>query len=163
MITRPQQPGEHRFAVTRCWSEGDLNCRSSLGLLTLGERPVSRQVSALIFFKTARSSRHTRRPRSQTYLFQCDEKLDFQSDETAGSNPPRSSKESMRTAGLVDQRDRPAPAPPPFTSRREDSRGRRRMFSLRKVVVGWGWPTGRQERHRLPAAWASARQQTLNY
>ena len=43
---------------------------------------------------------HTTKFAGATNLFQCDEKLDFESDGTGSSNPLRSTNESVRTAGV---------------------------------------------------------------
>ena len=45
-----------------------------------------------------------RRLRLQTNLYQCDDKQDFQSDGTGGSNPLRSSNEAPRTVGQAQPR-----------------------------------------------------------
>jgi hypothetical protein len=44
---------------------------------------------------------HTTKFAGATNLFQCDEKLDFESDGTGSSNPLRSTDEALRTAGPV--------------------------------------------------------------
>jgi len=88
---------DRRFAVPRCWSRGDSNCRSSLWFLALTKARSFSEVTALTPIRELSSERSCRQILVEKRLTSVPLPRVKRPKRTGGSNPLRSSNEALRT------------------------------------------------------------------